>query len=133
MENQFVKSWEFKPLIEKAISSYIDKYDLKFSNNNSNGIDLKNEKISISISDKYGDFSIGISNGRDYLTINDLVFKKYPNYIEIIKNDKTISPFKLTINDFDLYSEYFMYLVKNGFNFIEENFSQVFKGDFEFE
>jgi|SRR5690606_32043671 len=131
MGKQFIEHWEFKPLIMKAISSYIDKYELKFSNNNNpNGIELKNDKIYISISDRYGDFSVGIGNGKSYLTINEIIFKKYPNYIELIKIDEKNIVFKLTIKDFELYNEYFIYLLKTSFDFIETNYPLIFKGEF---
>lgn len=131
MRKQFIENWEFKPLIMKAISSYIDKYELKFSNNNNpNSIELKNDKIYISISDRYGDFSVGIGNGKSYLTINEIIFKKYPNYIELIKIDEKNIVFKLTIKDFELYNEYFIYLLKTSFDFIETNYPLIFKGEF---
>lgn len=131
MEKQFLEPWKYEKLITKSINSYIDKYQLKFSNCKPNGINLKNDKINISISDRFGDFSIGFSNGKFYSTVNEFIFKKYPNYIELIKiNDKNVI-FKQTINDFNSYDEYFIYLLKTSFDFMEDNFPEIFDGVFD--
>ena len=128
MKNQYIQFWKFETLLINSIPDILDKYGLSFESVNSNEIIFKNPYISITISDRYGEFSISISNNKKTKTLNELIFEKYPNYIDVIKKYPENKIFKLSINDFNDYDKYFKYLVKTSFDFLDKNFPNLFMG-----
>lgn len=128
MKNQYIQFWKFETLLKNSIPDILEKYELSFESVNSNEIIFKNPYISITISDRYGEFSINISNNKKAKTLNELIFEKHPNYIDIIKKYPENKIFKLSINDFNDYDNYFKYLVKTSFDFLDKNFPNLFIG-----
>jgi len=131
MKNQYIQFWEFEPLIKQTIPNVLIKYNLKIEGAKNNEIVLKNTFVSIIITDRFGDFSIGIENkNKTIITLNELIFKKYPNYIELVRANSDKMIFRLKSIDFDDYKEYFKYLIFTSFEFLEINFKDILTGDF---
>ncbi len=125
-----MKDFKYEQLVRDAIQDSILRLELEFLNSNENGVELRNGRITISISDRLHEFNFVVSNGVESCTIGQFIVKRYPNYFAKLIENPSIKVFKKKEEDFDTYETYFQYLVKTSFDFIEENFPEVLQGQF---
>lgn len=123
----YIKYYEYKELIFKALNDYILKYDLSYDKRNEYGLDIKNNFVSISISYRYKELQILFNNGKVTKELNDFIFEKYPNYIVLTRNNPEFIIFKKQNANENVYEEFSNYL-KQAFDFIQEYFPEVFLG-----
>jgi hypothetical protein len=121
--------FEFEKIIADALGAKTIHHKISIKNVYEEGIDLENMYINISITFRYNDFGLSFQKkiNNEKIEITDLLLRKYPDYFESKSN---YNLFKFKETDFSNTNEYLKMLVKTSFDFIEDNFPEVFKGKF---
>jgi hypothetical protein len=128
MGKDYLHAWEYKDILEKTIPEYLLKYQLKIVQNLDHGVELKNERVSVSISFRYKEFELNISNGVVNTSLADFILKQIPDYFSKIKSDPRQAIFqKSEAMQSDAEMD-FAYCLKVSFDFLDSNFPSAFKG-----
>lgn len=121
----YIPYYNYPKLIGESINLISTRYNFKEITPNDYGATIENTYVKINISFKNNDFILRFTNDKTTIELIEMVILKYPDYfskpeLDIFKVEKVIE----NIND-----DFKNCLVKS-FQFIEENYPAVFKGEF---
>jgi hypothetical protein len=121
-----MRNFEYEKLVENALGFYFGKHNLRIVKLREYGVDLANDKISISISYKYKELQVVFNNGDNQKELNDFIFEKFPDYIQLVKNNPEFAIFQTKANS-NINEEFTTYLAQ-AFDFFDKYYPFVFNG-----